>query len=51
MSNLKSKYEFLKIPDEGGFICIKKHIFEEELCGTKIHFFEPCFRFEEIFRV
>lgn len=34
MSNLKSKYEFLKIPDEGGFICIKKHIFEEELCGT-----------------
>lgn len=48
MSNLKSKYEFLKIPDEeGGFICIKKHIFEEELCGTKIHFFEPCFRFDD----
>lgn len=47
MSNLKSKYEFLKIPGEGGFICIKKHIFEEELCGTKIHFFEPCFRFDD----
>ena len=28
MSNLKSKYEFLKIPDEeGGFICVKKEIF------------------------
>lgn len=46
MSNLKSKYEFLKIPWEGDFVYVKKHKFEEELCGTKIHFFEPGFIFD-----
>lgn len=46
--NDKSRYEFLKIPWENGdFICIKKHIFGEEFCGTKIHFFEPGFIFDD----
>ena len=48
MNSSKSKYDFLKIPDEeGGFVYIKRHIFEEEFCGTKIHFFEPGFIFDD----
>lgn len=43
MSDIKSRYEFLKIPWEGDFVYVKKHKFEEELCGTTIHFFEPNF--------
>ena len=43
MSDSKSRYEFLKIPWKGDFVYIKKHKFEEELGGTKIHFFEPNF--------
>ena len=42
---MSRKCEFLKIPDEnGGFICVQSHIFEEELDGTKRHYFEPSFR-------
>lgn len=44
--NDKSRYEFLKIPWEGDFVYVKKHKFEEELGGTKIHFFEPNFVFD-----
>jgi hypothetical protein len=48
MNSSKSKYDFLKIPDEeGGFVYVKRHIFEEEFCGTKIHFFEPGFIFDD----
>lgn len=47
MSELKSRYEFLKIPWEGDFVYVKKHKFEEELGGTKIHFFEPGFIFDD----
>lgn len=47
MSDSKSRYEFLKIPWEGDFVYVKKHKFEEELGGTKIHFFEPGFIFDD----
>ena len=38
MNDMKSRYEFLKIPYDGDFVYVKKHMFEEELCGSKIHF-------------
>ena len=42
---MSRKYEFLKIPDEnGGFICVQSHIFDEYLDGTRRHYFEPSFR-------
>lgn len=47
MSELKSRYEFLKIPYDGDFVYVKRHMFEEELCGSKIHFFEPGFIFDD----
>lgn len=46
MSELKSRFEFLKLPYDGDFVYVKRHIFEEELGGTKIHFFEPGFIFD-----
>ena len=46
MSELKSRFEFLKIPYDGDFVYVKRHVFEEDLCGTKIHFFEPGFIFD-----
>lgn len=46
MNDSKSRYEFLKIPWEGDFVYVKRHMFEEELDGTKIHFFEPNFVFD-----
>lgn len=47
MNDIKSRYEFLKIPYDGDFVYVKRHMFEEELCGTKIHFFEPGFIFDD----
>lgn len=36
MNDIKSRYEFLKIPwEDGSFVYVKRHMFEEELCGSK----------------
>lgn len=47
MNDMKSRYEFLKIPYDGDFVYVKKHMFEEELCGSKKCIFEPGFIFDD----